>query len=392
MSTLRKLRSGRWRVPSRQEGVLQRSNADVQHGSRLPHEPHSVPASGECESSEAGYILLAVIFMTALVVLSLAIAAPKVAAAIQRDREVEMVHRGEQYKRAIRLYYKKFGSYPNSIDQLEKTNNIRFLRQRYLDPLTGKDDWKLIHMGQAHVRPLGFFGQTLGVGGTSLAGASTVSNGSFVGAGGSSQSGASSTSPFSSSSGSSFGSGGSFGGGSGSSSVQGSTGVGSTGSGGGLYAPSNTDDGSGTNSTAGSGSNTGSSLGAGATTSTTLGGGNTNTAGFGTSTSTTLGGAPVVGVMPPMTKATILQYKLKTHTNEWEFVYDPVEEQTAAASIVGGSGSVNGGGNSVNGPGSSGTGSGFGSTPGTGTSSSTFGSGMSGSSGSTGSQPTTTPQ
>ena len=55
------------------------------------------------------------------------------------SREVEAVHRGNQYVRAIRLYYRKFGHYPGSIEQLEKTNNIRFLRQRYVDPMTGKD-------------------------------------------------------------------------------------------------------------------------------------------------------------------------------------------------------------------------------------------------------------
>jgi hypothetical protein len=38
---------------------------------------------------------------------------------------------------------------------------MRFLRKKYTDPLTGKDDWKPVLFGQAHVRPLGFFGQPL---------------------------------------------------------------------------------------------------------------------------------------------------------------------------------------------------------------------------------------
>ncbi len=38
---------------------------------------------------------------------------------------------------------------------------MRFLRRKYKDPLTGKDDWKPVLYGQAHVRPLGFFGQPL---------------------------------------------------------------------------------------------------------------------------------------------------------------------------------------------------------------------------------------
>ncbi len=118
---------------------------------------------------EAGFVLLAVIFLTVVLLISLAIAAPKIAKSIQRDKELETIHRGEQYKRALKLYYQKFGSYPTSIDQLVQTNQMRFLRRKYKDPLTGKDDWKPVFYGQAHVRPLGFFGQplmTAGLGGT----------------------------------------------------------------------------------------------------------------------------------------------------------------------------------------------------------------------------------
>ena len=119
--------------------------------------------------NEAGFVLLAVIFLTVVLLISLAIAAPKIAKSIQRDQEMETIHRGEQYKRALKLYYQKFGSYPTSIDQLVETNQMRFLRRKYKDPLTGKDDWKPVFFGQAHVRPLGFFGQplmTMGVAGT----------------------------------------------------------------------------------------------------------------------------------------------------------------------------------------------------------------------------------
>src|ERR1700739_4414692 len=115
----------------------------------------------EARPSEEGFILLAVLLLTVLLLISLAVAAPKIAKSIQRDKEIELVHRGEEYKHAIRLYYKKFGAYPTSIDQLVNTNNIRFLRKRYTDPITGKDDWRLIYFGQAKVPPMGLFGQPL---------------------------------------------------------------------------------------------------------------------------------------------------------------------------------------------------------------------------------------
>ncbi|HMK23433.1 MAG TPA: hypothetical protein VK466_13950, partial [Terriglobales bacterium] len=36
-------------------------------------------------------------------------------------------------------YYRKFGSYPPSLDLLESANHMRFLRRRYKDPVTGRD-------------------------------------------------------------------------------------------------------------------------------------------------------------------------------------------------------------------------------------------------------------
>src|ERR1700761_3429662 len=117
----------------------------------------------ERRTSEEGYILVAVIFMLALLIVAMAVALPKVRESIQRDREVETMHRGKQYIRAIQLYYRKFNAYPPNIDALVKTNEIRFLRKRYTDPMTGKDDWKPIAFGQ-NKAPLamGFFGQPLG--------------------------------------------------------------------------------------------------------------------------------------------------------------------------------------------------------------------------------------
>ena len=97
--------------------------------------------------------------MVLLITIALAIAAPRIAESIRRDKEEETIHRGKQYARAIQMYYAKYNRYPNSIDQLMKTDNVRFLRKRYLDPMTGKDDWRIIHLGEATVPAMGLFGQ-----------------------------------------------------------------------------------------------------------------------------------------------------------------------------------------------------------------------------------------
>lgn len=111
---------------------------------------------------EAGFMLVFVVLLASLMLIGLAVAAPIMAHQIRRDKEVESEHRAEQYVRAIRLYYRKFKTYPASVDALEKTNNIRFLRKQYVDPLTGKSDWRLIHVGEQKTTVKGFFGQPLG--------------------------------------------------------------------------------------------------------------------------------------------------------------------------------------------------------------------------------------
>ncbi len=86
--------------------------------------------------------------MAAIVSVMLYLELPRVAFEAQRGREELLIQRGEQYARAIKLYMRKFpGKYPASIEQLENTNNIRFLRRRYKDPMTGSDEWRIIHAG-----------------------------------------------------------------------------------------------------------------------------------------------------------------------------------------------------------------------------------------------------
>jgi len=77
-------------------------------------------------------------------------AAPELTQQVKRDRENELIHRGVQYSRAVKRYFKKFGTYPTSLEALENTNNMRFLRRRYKDPITGKD-FKVLHFGEVQV-------------------------------------------------------------------------------------------------------------------------------------------------------------------------------------------------------------------------------------------------
>ncbi len=113
--------------------------------------------------SEQGYILLTLLLFVTILIISMAIILPQITFQVKRDREEEMIHRGVQYSRAIRRYVKKFGRYPTRLEDLENTNNLRFLRRRYKDPITNQD-FKLLHVGEVQMMP-----------GSGLAGATPVS-------------------------------------------------------------------------------------------------------------------------------------------------------------------------------------------------------------------------
>ena len=239
----------------------------------------SIPLSNRRSGSanpESGFVLLAVLILVALLFIALAVAVPKVTTDIRRDKETELYHRGMQYARAVRFFYKKFGRYPGSIDQLENTNDIRFLRKRYTDPITGKADWRIIHFGEATVRVTGLFGEPLqnslsAPGQASMYAQPTNPDGTPV------------TDPNNPNN-----------------------------SGGGTIG---TNSGSGILGNPGNPGNPGSPTGA-TPIGSPIGGG----------TGTDLGGGPIVGVASSSSKESIRLYRKQTHYNQWEFIYDPLSD------------------------------------------------------------------
>jgi hypothetical protein len=101
---------------------------------------------------ERGYALLVVLFLVTLLVIASATVAPNVLTEGKREKEKEMIWRGKQYTRGVKLYYRKMGRFPTSIDDLTKPKmgSLRFMRQQYKDPMN-KDDgsWRLIYVGPA---------------------------------------------------------------------------------------------------------------------------------------------------------------------------------------------------------------------------------------------------
>jgi hypothetical protein len=100
---------------------------------------------------ERGFALLMVFLMAACVAILLYLELPRVAFEAERQRELLLLDRGNQFKRAIQVFVTdKINNpthrYPASLDELETFNNHRYLRHRYVDPMTGKDDWRLVHI------------------------------------------------------------------------------------------------------------------------------------------------------------------------------------------------------------------------------------------------------
>jgi hypothetical protein len=127
---------------------------------------------GACRA-ESGYALVLVMFILAILVLAMTEAAPTVLSSIQREKEKEMVWRGKQYTRGVRMYYMKLNRFPTSLDDLTKPKTgIRFMRQAYKDPMNQVDgSWRLIYVGpngqligSLSDRSLGSTGQIGGMG------------------------------------------------------------------------------------------------------------------------------------------------------------------------------------------------------------------------------------
>jgi len=256
---------------------------------------HARPLQYRPSRRQDGYVLLTLLLMIALMGIFAVVVLIPIKFQLKRDQETEMIHRGVQYSRAIRNYYKKLGRYPTRLEDLDNTNNLRYLRKHYKDPLTGKD-FRLLHYGEP--------GVTMGgsIGGGVIPGANTVQsiNGSSSG-----------NSAFGST-GSAFSQPSAFGG-----NTNGSLGGGFSNS------PS-----SGTSGNAGAstpGANSAPDSDPGQASSQIVPG--TAQGDVSSSTQQVIGGGPIVGVASLSKKDTIREFNKKRKYNEWQFVYDPTADR-----------------------------------------------------------------
>lgn len=118
---------------------------------------------------EEGYSMASLLVVLSVLSVMLGFLLPVWGTVVKRERETELIFRGEQYARAISLYQRNYANaYPKSIDALL---NERFLRKKYMDPMTSDGQFKLIFEGELtqsdpNNEPLqiGFTSRNLGLG------------------------------------------------------------------------------------------------------------------------------------------------------------------------------------------------------------------------------------
>jgi type II secretory pathway pseudopilin PulG len=70
----------------------------------------------------------------------------------QREKEIELIHVGREFRRAIGLYYQRTPGpvkrFPNALEDLVEDKRFptpqRYLRKLYRDPMTGRAEWGLV--------------------------------------------------------------------------------------------------------------------------------------------------------------------------------------------------------------------------------------------------------
>jgi len=243
---------------------------------------------------EKGYVLLTLLLMVALLGIFALAAIIPIKFEIQRDQELEMIHRGVQYSRAIRAYYKKFNRYPTKLEDLDNTNNLRYLRKHYKDPLNKNRDFRLLHFGEPGVTLAGGIGS---IGGGSIPGATPVGGqGLNGGLNGSAQGNSA------------------FGGGT-AGSILGNTGVNSSG----VFAQP----GANSNSPATTGQGTTPASGSDPTQASAQVASGTEKEDTSSSSHQLVASGPIVGVASISKNNTIREFNKKKRYNEWQFLYDP---------------------------------------------------------------------
>jgi type II secretory pathway pseudopilin PulG len=106
-------------------------------------------------AQQHGFAYLTILFIVAIMTAGLAVVGQVWQTAAVREREAELLHVGNEYRKAIERYYLEKGlspkqsqQYPKNLTDLikdpRKGETVRHLRRLYPDPITGGTEWGLV--------------------------------------------------------------------------------------------------------------------------------------------------------------------------------------------------------------------------------------------------------
>lgn len=94
---------------------------------------------------QRGYAMAALLVGLSIMAVLLTMAMPVWKTVVKREKETELIWRGEQYVRAVELFKRKYANaFPPNLDILL---NERFLRKKYKDPMTADGEFQLLYAG-----------------------------------------------------------------------------------------------------------------------------------------------------------------------------------------------------------------------------------------------------
>jgi len=103
------------------------------------------------KTQESGFTLVAFVITLSVMSIMMGVAVQAVSFQMRREREAELIFRGEQYIEAIRLYKVKYGRSPMRMKELWEAKP-KVLRRKWKDPMTDSMQWALIFEGDMNAQ------------------------------------------------------------------------------------------------------------------------------------------------------------------------------------------------------------------------------------------------
>lgn len=96
---------------------------------------------------EKGFTLVMFVMIIAVMSIMMGAAVQAVSFQMRREREAELIFRGEQYVEAIRLYKMRYGRNPMRLKEIWEADP-KVIRKKWKDPITDSENWGIIFVGQ----------------------------------------------------------------------------------------------------------------------------------------------------------------------------------------------------------------------------------------------------